>query len=471
MAHSGELADMTTRTAACAPRLRLLALSALLLALLAPAAPASAEDFALDCEVVAGILSLRLTGPGGVDVQGRALDEHTWVYEIGDPSLKGLRPGPLSCVSVQAVRVLPGYMLGTRTSRIVVTHAGGEPRAFSQGGRHRLTWLPEARSLASGMDREPEPRPAPVPEPLPPSPDDDVMSASRDDEKALPSLVDEGMRSGRGDEVTHPARGDEELLRLQAEVAAQRDENARLRERLAAEVPPPAAAPPPPLSGRERKQQEKAEKQAAREAKKVEKRAAKDARKQQRRSPPPSGGEPGRTEAASQSPPPQPARETVVVSEPPRPSGPAPTPRALPPEYAAFPAASDLVVTIPADLRDGPGRRYRTLRRLGAGERLPVTGRAGDWYRVGRGEGWVFASYLAAATAGGGASSQLGVVQEVTVPVHEGPGGQHAVVAELYRGQQVVIDELKGEWAHVRNGGWVRRSALGDLKPGQESSK
>ena len=40
------------------------------------------------------------------------------------------------------------------------------------------------------------------------------------------------------------------------------------------------------------------------------------------------------------------------------------------------------------------------------------------------------------------------------------------IVAELYRGQRVVIDELQGEWAHVRNGGWVLRSELGELTPG-----
>ena len=96
-----------------------------------------------------------------------------------------------------------------------------------------------------------------------------------------------------------------------------------------------------------------------------------------------------------------------------------------------------------------------------------MSGRAGDWYRVGNGEGWAFATYLESETsASSAAASSMGVVQEVTVPVHEGPGGQHAVVAELYRGQQVVIDEIKGEWAHVRNGGWVRRDSLGGLRPG-----
>ena len=42
-------------------------------------------------------------------------------------------------------------------------------------------------------------------------------------------------------------------------------------------------------------------------------------------------------------------------------------------------------------------------------------------------------------------------------------GGQHDVVAEIYRGQKVVIDEIVHEWAHVKNGGWVRRSLLGNM--------
>ena len=85
--------------------------------------------------------------------------------------------------------------------------------------------------------------------------------------------------------------------------------------------------------------------------------------------------------------------------------------------------------------------------------------------------GATFATYLEPLSSLQSPASYLAVVQDVTAPVHEGPGGQHAVVAELYRGQRVVIDELKGEWAHVRNGGWVRRSVLGELTPGQESDR
>ena len=59
--------------------------------------------------------------------------------------------------------------------------------------------------------------------------------------------------------------------------------------------------------------------------------------------------------------------------------------------------------------------------------------------------------------------SHVAVVKAVTAPVHAGPGGQHDVVAELYRGQRVVIDEIVHEWAHVKNGGWVRRSLLGSM--------
>jgi uncharacterized protein YraI len=161
--------------------------------------------------------------------------------------------------------------------------------------------------------------------------------------------------------------------------------------------------------------------------------------------------------------PPAPARVVAL-----QPEGPADAPRGLPPDFAAFGSPAGLVVAIPTDLRDGPGRRYRRVRRLEAGERLVIDGRAGDWYRLESGEGWAFAAYLERETAAE-TGSFLAVVQDVTVPVHEGPGGQHAVVAELYRGQRVVLDELRDEWAHVRNGGWVRRSTLGAMTPGKEN--
>ncbi|MEM7247876.1 MAG: SH3 domain-containing protein, partial [Acidobacteriota bacterium] len=139
--------------------------------------------------------------------------------------------------------------------------------------------------------------------------------------------------------------------------------------------------------------------------------------------------------------------------------GPGEAPNTLPPDFIPFDPPTAMLATIENDLRNGPGRRFRSLRRLAASEQVAITGRAGDWLRVGE-EGWVFGAYFQEPDAANAAGTTLAVITAVTAPVHAGPGGQYAIVAELYGGQQVIIDERRDDWAHVRNGGWVRNSAL-----------
>ena len=54
-----------------------------------------------------------------------------------------------------------------------------------------------------------------------------------------------------------------------------------------------------------------------------------------------------------------------------------------------------------------------------------------------------------------GGTPFTGTVSAERSSVRSGPGAQHEAVAEVFRGQQVVIDEVASGWAHVRNGGWV----------------
>jgi uncharacterized protein YgiM (DUF1202 family) len=96
---------------------------------------------------------------------------------------------------------------------------------------------------------------------------------------------------------------------------------------------------------------------------------------------------------------------------------------------------------------------------LPAGRPIQVDGQAGDWLRTTEG-GWVFASFFAPGESAPGSPARRFVVRALTGPVHGGPGGQYPVVGEIVKGQELVVDEVVGEWAHVRDGGWVRASLL-----------
>lgn len=331
------------------------------------AGSAAAGDYDLDCDVVAGIPTLRLAAPAHVALRSFPLDSRTWILELDAPRLPGLGWGSRTCVAVTSLRVLPGDLLGHSRSRIVLTHSGQAPRSLEERGRIRLTWLPERATSAEGRETRAELEPE-----------------LRELEPELTELEPELRESDTTAWNEHPAPADAEAAPRPIEAALSFGE-------------PPA--------------------------------------------------EPLRVEAA-------PRRERGAGAG-----------------FSRFGTPTTLIVGVPTDLKEGPGRRFASLRSLSTGERVVVTGRSGDWYAAEGGEGWIFATYLEPVERGRGPSASLSTVQEVTVPVHEGPGGQHAVVAELYRGQQVVIDELNGEWAHVRNGGWVRRTTLGDMTPGQESHR
>ena len=78
----------------------------------------------------------------GVEMKGRPTGERTHVVEVSQARLPGLASGDHSCIAARRLQVLPGVLLGTDTSVVVVTHDGTEPRATTAAGRLRLTWLP-----------------------------------------------------------------------------------------------------------------------------------------------------------------------------------------------------------------------------------------------------------------------------------------------------------------------------------------
>jgi uncharacterized protein YraI len=174
---------------------------------------------------------------------------------------------------------------------------------------------------------------------------------------------------------------------------------------------------------------------------------------------------------ASAAPPagPAPGSEDRVLAPTVMPTSPEATlraaPRAVPPRLTDIPSAaiegidppSRLQASIATDVRSGPGRRHEITRRVTASEWVVVDARMGDWARL-IGGGWVFAPYFS--TPNSAREEFMATVGIDRVPVRSGPGEQHDLVAEIFRGESVAIDEVNGDWAHVRNGGWILRSSL-----------
>jgi uncharacterized protein YraI len=294
--------------------------------------------------------------PEGTRSSGRELSPTLFALEVEGRELPGLGPLARRCGPVLSVKVVPGRLLGAEESRILVAHVGPSPRLASEPGALTLSW-PVAQ-------------------------------------------------------VSSPTRSADSGDRQPPDVAALREENARLRAALAGQESAPAGA------------------QAGIE--------------------PATPASPVRPERAA----PEQAAPRVASS----PAGPVEGGGNVPADFVPLVPAHAMTTVIATEARSGPGRRFRKLAPLPTGTSLVVDGRAGDWVRAR--QGWVFAAYASEDGAAAGAATVL-VVQAVTTPVHSGPGGHHDMVTEFYRGQEVVIDDLQGEWAHVRNGGWVRRSALG----------
>lgn len=176
-----------------------------------------------------------------------------------------------------------------------------------------------------------------------------------------------------------------------------------------------------------------------------------------RAEPAPRPAEPAPRPVAPPREPPRPSRTPVE-----EPAGPARTAEAesgLPGDFLVLDRPVTMVASVETQLREGPGRRFPPISALTTGATITVNGRAGDWIRTTAGT-WAFGPYFAAPDEALQGGAFLGKIEAINARVHAGPAAHHEVVAELYRGEQVVIDEVKAEWAHVRDGGWVRLTEI-----------
>lgn len=138
---------------------------------------------------------------------------------------------------------------------------------------------------------------------------------------------------------------------------------------------------------------------------------------------------------------------------------------ALPSDFLPLEKPAPMVALMATEARRGPGRRYPAAGAVPAGGRITADGRAGDWLRCSDAT-WVFGPYFEAPEEALAGDAFLARVDAISAPVHGGPAPSFEIVAEIYRGEQVVIDEVKNEWAHVRDGGWVKLSELTRVERG-----
>jgi uncharacterized protein YraI len=390
-------------------------------------AAAAEEPFGLECEVLrpAGarrepIRTVAVRMPAGTPAAARPLGEGVTVVELEARDLPGIRPGTAPCAAARVVQVMPGRMLGLPMSRIVITASGGRPAVVTESDHVRLLWVP-ARDAAPF---------------------------------ATTPVSGDPARDGRVAQI------EEENARRREDLARREAEAPRRRERAAEAAPPrprePTAVEPAPPA-------------AVREGTARKRRAEPPASPSPAAAPPGEGtGRAGRTAA----PPPAEGEPRPAVPAPvPAPARPGPPPAAAgapvspPPDFVPAERPHAATAVIATEVRSGPGRRYKVVRQVASGTVLMVDGRAGDWLRAGS-DGWVFGAYLTSGDGLAAPGTRRTVVEAVTAPVYSGPGGQYEVVAELFRGQDVVVDDVQAEWAHVRGSGWVRRGVLGRLDVG-----
>lgn len=99
------------------------------------------------------------------------------------------------------------------------------------------------------------------------------------------------------------------------------------------------------------------------------------------------------------------------------------------------------------NVRKGAGTNYASVTRLGRGEKLAVTGKLGDWYKVQTAAGKV--GYIRADYVSFGLSTKT----TGAVNFRTGPGTGYSIIRELKQNTSVTVHSVDGRWAKVTYGG------------------
>ncbi len=388
------------------------------LAIVVTVAPAAADPVSVACE----------PGPGGlrtlvVTADAAALSAReapgAIVIDVADPG-DGLSARSLTCPPARGVQVIPGRVMGLPQTRVVVSLGRETPRIVRADGRIRLLWLPDRVGAAPSVA---VPAPTTADAPSPPA-------AARRPERA----------AERPERRAKPAERAEEPARRQARA---RDDRGEERAARRAAPSPPAESPAEP----------------ARPAETSADRRAPEPSSHRQGWPEPPVDRAALTAPADR----PPAADRAPEPAPPPVSADAGRPAGQAADFLAFPQSVSLEATVATDLRSGAGRRFPSRGEVQPGTRVLVDGRAGDWLRTVSGA-WVFGPYFETPGDAFSATVFAARVEAINAPVHAGPGPHHEIVAEVYRGDQVVIDEVKADWAHVRDGGWVKLGHLSRIE-------
>lgn len=139
---------------------------------------------------------------------------------------------------------------------------------------------------------------------------------------------------------------------------------------------------------------------------------------------------------------------TVGVTVPPTASAPTETKPAItmPTKYDAASIMTRTAYGV-VNVRKGAGTGYASVAKLSRGDKLAVTGKSGDWYKVQTAAGktgYVRKDYVS-----------FGVTTKTTGEVNfrKGPGTNYTIIRELSKGASVIVHSVDGRWAKVTYSG------------------
>ena len=135
--------------------------------------------------------------------------------------------------------------------------------------------------------------------------------------------------------------------------------------------------------------------------------------------------------------------QTVGVEVPPTASAPA---AAMPNKYDAASVMTRTAFGV-VNLRKGAGTNYASVAKLGRGEKLAVTAKSGDWYKVQTAQGKI--GYIRADYVSFGLSTKT----TGAVNFRTGPGTGYSIIRELSKNTSVTVHSVDGRWAKVTCGG------------------
>jgi len=137
---------------------------------------------------------------------------------------------------------------------------------------------------------------------------------------------------------------------------------------------------------------------------------------------------------------------TTGVTVPPTTGSTVNTSAAAPSKYDAASVMTRTAFGV-VNVRKGAGTGYASVAKLSRGDKLAVTGKSGDWYKVQTAAGKV--GYIRADYVSFGVSTKT----TGAVNFRTGPGTGYGIIRELSKGTSVTVHSVDGRWAKVTHNG------------------